>query len=334
MKKPSISHKNSQGFISLIGLLLLIAVVLVATSVYFYALKDDSAIVLNNNGTGSNASSTDGIGGTGGKDDTSDTARYAQKCGLTITFPTIGTTTSFPLPIKGVIDNTNYKALGCSWTSFEAQAGLVEVYANINNAGWKLVSHWGDNPNASQPGGVPLKTEGDWMSSSPTTVSALVLLDKSIGKIPAKTPMKIVIDEEDPSGKGGEKLEIPFVYSGENVEVMPLVIHKPILEHPTSCGGTYAVTRFVPKTTGVADASMRILLEENLPEIKQYYNGVTIKDGVATVDFDKPALSRLNSAACMQAMAKTPIEKTLKQFPTIKRVEYSIDGRLVTEWDA
>lgn len=62
--------------------------------------------------------------------------------------------------------------------------------------------------------------------------------------------------------------------------------------------------------------------------------GVTVDGDTATVNFKKEALAILNSAAARQMMAKAPIEKTLLQFPEIKKVQYAIDGEVFTEWDA
>lgn len=319
-------HLRSAGFISLIGLLGLIAIVLLATSFYFYAKNQYFSTI------GIEPQNPPIIGTS--TVDTDDTSRYAQKCGLIITFPAIGATTSFPLTLKGIIDNRNVAEPQCRWTVFEAQAGTARVFANINNSGWKEVGYWNDDPSGAIAGPVPVMTIGDWMTENPVGATASLMLDPKVGRISAGTAMKIVINEEDPSGKGSSILEVPFVYSGENVEMTRLIIHKPIDDHPTDCGQTYTETRYVPKTTAVADAALRLLLNENYPSLKDHYNGVTIKNGVAIVDFDQPALGRLNSAACMQAMTKTPIEKTLKEFPTIKSVEYSIDGKIHTEWDA
>lgn len=329
MKK---SLAGMRGGISLVSILGLAAIILLAVSIYVYSTRGDGVPVLPGDGSG-NSTSTGNVSGNGngGNDDTE---RYTQKCGLKVTFPTIGTTASFPLPIKGIIDNRNRTTLGCSWTVFEAQAGTVRAFANINNQGWKSVSYWADNQSGAIAGPIPLMTTGDWMTESPVNVSGTVWLDPKVGKIPVGTPMKLVIEEEDPSGMGGETLEIPFVYSGENVETMSIKLFLPIDDHPTDCGQTYTVTRVVPKTAGIADASLKALLAETSPVLSGYYNGVTIKNKVATVDFDGPALSKLNAAACAQTMAKTPIEKTLLQYPTITKVEYSIDGVKFDEWDA
>ncbi len=315
---------NKSGFISLLGILGIAAVVLLVASLYFYTKNNEVVIPVDTSNPPITGTSTG---------DTSDTSRYAQKCGLTITFPTIGTTASFPLPLKGVVDNRNRTKLGCSWTIFEAQAGTAKVFANINNA-WKEVGYWGDNPSGAIAGQVPVMSIGNWMTENPVAVEATLMLDPKIGKIAAGTPMKIVINEDDPSGMKGETLEVPFVYSGENVEMTALKLFFPQTDHPTDCGQTYTVTRYVPKTTAVADVSLRVLFTEVIPELKDHYNGVTIKNKVAIIDFDRPALSRLNSAACMQTMTKTPIEKTLLQYPTITKVEYSINGEVFDEWDA
>jgi len=61
---------------------------------------------------------------------------------------------------------------------------------------------------------------------------------------------------------------------------------------------------------------------------------VKVEGDTATVNFKQSALEILNSAAARQMMVKTPIEKTLLQFPEVKKVQYAIDGTVFTEWDA
>ena len=133
-------------------------------------------------------------------------------------------------------------------------------------------------------------------------------------------------------------------------------VNENLPEFATSCAATSEVIRTIPKTLQVADASLRELfkgpnerersqgmINNFLPAkgaptgtktIGEYYKGVKIENGTAIVDFQSGALYYLNSAACMQESVKAPIEKTLKQFPTIKKVEYSIEGKVFTEWDA
>lgn len=351
MKKPSSSFATaygsrpvgSKGYISLIGMLFLIALVALATSFYFYQKnKYEAAHPLNPSTSHVDQSpsyaTTSNVGideseGPNPTDGTNDATRYAQKCGLKVMFPTIGTTVSFPLPVKGIVDNRNYNSIGCAWGVFEGQAGDATLYANVKNTGWKKVGQWKQGGQAYDS--QPLMLNGDWMTIGPIPFDLLVNIDPKFANMPKGTPLKIVFEEDDPSGKGQrDMLELPFVYSGEAVPTMTITLQAPVWSDSDNCNATQPVQKTVLKTTAVADASMRALIDGYFTALQGTYNGVVIKDGVAIVDFDKKALSTLNSAICMQASVKTPIEKTLKQFPTIKSVKYSIDGEIFTEWDA
>jgi hypothetical protein len=329
------NHVKNRGSVSLLGLFVIIAIVLLGTSVYFYK-KNDSRMssdlngILNDPNVGNATSS-------GSVNDTNDTTRHAQKCGLTITFPTIGSTASFPLPIKGIIENPVVNKLECGWGVFEGQAGAVQLWANIRNSGWKNITYYyGTDGVGKSQTWLPLMVDGEWMTSKPINVSASIYLDPGLGAVPQGTPMKLVFEEENAKGEGDtDSLELPFIYSGENVGTMSVNVYVPNLaDQPTDCGATMLVKKTVPKTTAVADASIRVLIRDSLPQLKGAYNGVTIKDKVATVDFTAAALPYLNGAACMQQATKTPIEKTLLQYPTIIEVQYSIDGKVYTLWDA
>jgi spore germination protein GerM len=73
---------------------------------------------------------------------------------------------------------------------------------------------------------------------------------------------------------------------------------------------------------------------EDLQNLLPFFQGVRIDRSSAHIKFDGDALTILNSAAARQQMAKAPLEKTLLQFRGIERVEYEIDGKVFTEWDA
>ncbi len=133
-----------------------------------------------------------------------------------------------------------------------------------------------------------------------------------------------------------------FTPVGNTVKVYFVDTKSPAFQN--SCGSTKVISRIIPKTVSIADATLRELFkgptvtEKNaglqLSVNPDDYIGVIVKDGVARVNFRKEALEYLNGPACMQESVKTPIEKTLKQFSTIKSVEYAIDGKVFTEWDA
>ena len=124
------------------------------------------------------------------------------------------------------------------------------------------------------------------------------------------------------------------------------------------CGATMSVTRYIPKAAAVADAALRELFkgvthqEETMGmtdsfkskpqywevdttlDLIDYYQGVAIKEGIATVQFAGGAMAYLNNAACIQQSVKGPIEDTLLHFPSVSSVQYSVDGEIITGWDA
>lgn len=121
-------------------------------------------------------------------------------------------------------------------------------------------------------------------------------------------------------------------------------------KHPdfeTTCGAGEFVKRKTPATKRLADAALRLLFAgptaeekakgmESLPPLGDYYLGVSIKKGVAIVNFRPGAEEhlRVSGPACMQEQVLTPIAKTLMQFGRIKSVDYAINGKIIEEWDA
>lgn len=125
----------------------------------------------------------------------------------------------------------------------------------------------------------------------------------------------------------------------------------------SDCGATKPLTRQIPRTSAVADAALRELFKGVTPEeeamgvtdsfsneagyygtgidsLSSYYQGMSIQNGIATVQFAEQAMAYLNGAACSQQSVKSPIEQTLMQFSLVSEVQYSVGGRVITEWDA
>jgi len=65
-----------------------------------------------------------------------------------------------------------------------------------------------------------------------------------------------------------------------------------------------------------------------------YLIGVSIRKGAAIVNFRPEAECYLQSAITMMNFVMEPIDATLKQFPSVKEVQYAINGKVITEWDA
>ena len=124
-----------------------------------------------------------------------------------------------------------------------------------------------------------------------------------------------------------------------------------------------AIERTVKRTSRTADAAVRELLKgageserkmglTSVYEVKDlitgrdecaphkmkplaaYFIGVTIKRGTAIVNFRPEAECYLQSTITMMSFVMNPIDATLKQFKSVKNVEYALNGQVITEWDA
>lgn len=124
-----------------------------------------------------------------------------------------------------------------------------------------------------------------------------------------------------------------------------------------------AVEREVKKTSAVADIAIRELLKgvneaekklnlistyevkdivngreecasDKTKPLAAYFIGVKIKKGIAIVNFRSGGACYLDTAITAADYVMKPIEATLKQFPSIKGINYAINGKVITEWDA
>lgn len=119
----------------------------------------------------------------------------ATRCGLTITSPlpnqTVTLSPDNTFVVRGVVDNTKRTSLGCSWTVFEAQAGVIKAYNTQGN----IVGS-----------GILTAQEGqDWMTDQPTVYEGSV----QVSSVSSEFTLKII--EDNPSGEGSvDSIEIPL----------------------------------------------------------------------------------------------------------------------------
>ena len=144
-----------------------------------------------------------------------------------------------------------------------------------------------------------------------------------------------------PSGSASASPSIPP--SGEpspssTAETM-LVRAYYILDGAPGVEGLVPTLRVVPKTTGVARAAMNALLDPQavLAKYSQLSSGIpsgtkllgiSIKNGVATVDFSSEFESGGGSASAAYRLGQ--VTYTLTQFPTVRSVLFQVEGRTVT----
>lgn len=113
-------------------------------------------------------------------------SKEKKECGFTVVSILPNSEVSFPLTIKGIVDRTNYKVLGCSWQTFEGIAGIAQLYFNFGNQGWKPLGNE-----------VPIFVD-DWTATTTQFTSTLNFNNEGIG-LPFGTKLKIVFTEENPA---------------------------------------------------------------------------------------------------------------------------------------
>ncbi len=103
------------------------------------------------------------------------------------------------------------------------------------------------------------------------------------------------------------------------------------------CNSVYAIERYVSETESLAQAAIIELLKgPNLQERQNGYftslppgvvlNKLVIENGLASIDFNEN-LERGVGGSCRVLSIRKQIEKTLQQFPSVKDVKISINGR-------
>ncbi len=335
----SMNKQKGESRVVMTLLIAILIIVLVGVAVYLVQLSSEDLASNTDaqNATSTNSNSNNSTTNTNPPATTSPNAVLAENCGFKVFTPAVNTVVSFPLAVNGVIDSSNYRRLGCNWGRFEGQGGTAEVFAFIKGE-WVPVSTWKDRGTKK-----PIMLSEDWTSTT-TRFSINLFLDERIASLKldegyqaltSGTKLKAVFTEDNAQGiPNPDKLEIPLVYAGPKTDTMKVTIFLNDMNSPVDCGAVYPVVRTVPKTIAVANASLQALFMEENVALQPLYNGIKLQGTTAIVDFKRAALTYLDSPACMQAAIKSPIEKTLLQYPTIKKVEYSIEGKIKTDWDA
>lgn len=230
--------------------------------------------------------------------------------GLTVFAPSVNATIASPFKITGIVN-------GDGWYGFEGQVGSVTVYDSV---GTVLDIK-------------PLTATSDWMTST-------VRFEANIEFLTTATSGVLIFKNENASGEPARdktvSMPVQFVSVGEVSKVKAYFVNN-ALDPNISCSQVFPIVRLVPKTEAVAKAAVLELLKgPTNPEKQSGYetalnagvriNGITIVNGVATVDFDN-ALDANVAGSCRVGLIRAQIEKTLKQFPSVSSVVISVAGR-------
>ena len=236
-----------------------------------------------------------------------------ERRGITVSFPILGKVISSPLTIAGRVSGRD------NWIGFEGQAGTVILHDGNNNI----------------LGMAILTATTDWMVL-PTKFQTV--MDFSL---PQTADGWLVFKNENPSGDSGRSQEfrLPVRFSsvtGEKTTVK-IFFGNTKMDPDFSCNKVFPVEREIMKTSAVARASVEQLL--NGPTEGERGQGffssigqgvvlqkITIDSGIAKVDFSDQ-LEYQAGGSCRVAAIRAQISETLEQFPAIKTVIISINGR-------
>lgn len=152
----------------------------------------------------------------------------------------------------------------------------------------------------------------------------------------------LILKKDNPSGlpEHDAEFKVPVFFknfgSTEKMKVLTFFSNSQ-LDPEISCTKVFAVEREVQKTQAVARAALEELLKgvndferyagfntSINPEVK--IQKLTIEDGTAYADFDEQLQFQVGGS-CRVTAIRAQITQTLKQFPTVKNVIISINGR-------
>jgi len=234
--------------------------------------------------------------------------------GIQITSPLLRkpTAVSSPLKVSGMI-------MGNGWVGFEGQVGTVKL---LDGNGKEITS------------GI-LKATTDWMTF-PVNFETILNF-----KEPETKTGILVFKNENPSGIP-EKDRNFFMQVGfsqiRDIELGVFFVNSALSSsgEQDECKRVYKVLRYVPETKIVAEEAIKKLLggPTDAEMLNGYFtsipvgsklNSISIENGVAKVDFN--ATTESGGGSCSMSARVAQITQTLLQFPTIKSVKISIDGR-------
>lgn len=232
--------------------------------------------------------------------------------GLVVSSPKPDEVISSPLTITGYVNGEN-------WIVFEAQTGTVE----LQDANGKMMAF-----------GLLTATDEDWMKPLVNFSSTM-----EFSRATSETGV-LIFRNENPSGESEREREIrlPVKFTNFSTETMKVKVFfgNSNLDSEYTCVKVFPAERIVPKSTAVARASLEeLLLGVSRKESDEGYftninsgvkvQSLIIENGTAKIDFN----SRLEEGggSCRTSSIKAQITQTLKQFPIVKNVIISIDGR-------
>lgn len=189
--------------------------------------------------------------------------------------------------------------------------------------------------NGNELGVAPLQAKEDWM-----TIDFVNFAGQITFSSPTTATGFLVFNNDNPSGlpENSKEFKLPIKFGQpKETTIVKVYFNNSNLDPEASCNKVFSVDRVIPKTTAVARAALEALLTGPTATEKESGHATSINAGVkiqsliienqtARVDFDEQLEFQVGGS-CRVSAIRAQITQTLKQFPTIKNVIISINGR-------
>lgn len=232
--------------------------------------------------------------------------------GIKVFEPELNWQISSPLKITGEVS-------GNGWAGFEGQVGTVDLL----DGNGQIVTR-----------GI-LTATTEWMNL-PTNFETTLNF-----ATPETSNGILIFKNENASGmpEKNKSFSLPIKFSKEKTIEVSVFFGNLSLSssgEQDECRRVYKTNRYIPKTQAVAQAAINELLRgvtdsemlagffTSIPAGSKL-NSISIVDGAAKADFNETIES--GGGSCSMAARVAQIEQTLMQFPTIKSVKLSVNGR-------
>ncbi len=180
-----------------------------------------------------------------------------------------------------------------------------------------------------------IQATGDWMTTDFVPFKGELKFDVS-----TTSSGTLIFNNDNPSGlpQNNKEYRVPVVISPSDMSTIYVYFNNNKAgEENFTCNAVTPVQRAVPETPALARAALEELLKGPSEQEKSrgYFNSInsgvkiqklTIENGTAKVDFDEQLEFQVGGS-CRVAAIRAQITETLKQFPRVKDVIISIDGR-------
>lgn len=235
--------------------------------------------------------------------------------GIEITLPTPNGKILSPFEITGYITGED------SWTAFEAQAGTVQLFGEDNNLlGTAILT----------------VTDEDWMKEFNNFKGEMDFFS------PKNQNGKLVFHNENPSGLPEKDktftLPVKILKSSEKIKVKVYFSNNE-LDPEISCNKVFPVEREIQNNGSTTSGAVFELLKGPTQAEKDqgYYTSINdgvnlqslkigLETGTAWADFNDQ-LGYQVGGSCRVSAIRAQIEQTLLQWPDVKKIVISINGR-------